>query len=74
MNTKISKPQVLAFIIVVIVFLLLCGSAITITMKSAEINGNGMMNNISWMWAPAMLALFVSILLGWAIFWEKKND
>lgn len=73
MNTKTSKPLVLAFIIVVIVFLLFCGGAITMTMRSSGMNGNGMMSNISWLWMPAMLALLLSALLGWAIFW-KKND
>jgi hypothetical protein len=68
MNTKNNKPLILAFIIVVIVFLLFCGGAVTMTMKS-----NGMMGNISWMWVPALLALLLSILLGWSIFW-KKND
>jgi len=68
MNTKNNKPLILAFIIVVIVFLLFCGDAVTMTMKS-----NGMTGNISWMWVPALLALLLSILLGWSIFW-KKND
>ncbi len=74
MNTKTSKPLILAFIIVVIVFLLLCGSAITITINDAVMNGNRMMSSISWMWAPTILALLLIILLGWAIFWKKKND
>ncbi|MHB1687985.1 MAG: hypothetical protein ACYCVH_11490 [Ignavibacteriaceae bacterium] len=72
MNTKTNKPLVLAFIIVVIVFLLFCGGAVTMTMKNSGMNGNGMMNNISWMWIPAMLALLLSVLLGWAIFWKKE--
>jgi hypothetical protein len=72
MNINTNKPLFLAFIIVVIIFLLLCGGAITMTMMNAEINGNGMMSNISWIWIPAMVALLLSVLLGWAIFWKKE--
>jgi high-affinity Fe2+/Pb2+ permease len=42
------------------------------TMMNAGINGNGMMSNISWIWIPAMVALLLSVLLGWAIFWKKE--
>jgi len=72
MNAKTNKPLFLAFIIVVIIFLLLCGGAITMTMMNAGINGNGMMSNISWIWIPAMVALLLGVLLGWAIFWKKE--
>jgi hypothetical protein len=73
MNKRTNKPLVLAFIIVVVVFLMFCGGAVTMTMKNAGVNGSGIMNNISWMWSPAMLALLLSVLLGWTIYW-KKND
>jgi nitrate reductase gamma subunit len=73
MKTKTDYPLVLAFIIVLIVFLLFCGGAITMTMMNSEMNKNGMMNNISWMWIPTIVALLLSLLLGWAIFW-KRND
>jgi len=73
MKTKTDYPLVLAFIIVLIVFLLFCGGAITMTMMNSDMNKNGMMNNISWMWIPTIVALLLSLLLGWAIFW-KRND
>ena len=73
MNTKTSKPLVLEYINILIVFLLFSGGAIFSTMKYSRINGNGMMSNLSWLWTPAMLALFLSALLGWAIYWKKKN-
>ena len=73
MSTRTSKPLILAFIIVVIVCLLFLGGAITTTLNDAGINGNGMMNNISWMLVPAMLAMLLSILLGWTIFWKKAD-
>jgi uncharacterized membrane protein YhaH (DUF805 family) len=73
MKTKTDYPLVLAFIIVLIVFLLFCGGAITMTMMNSDMYKNGMMNNISWMWIPTIVALLLSLLLGWAIFW-KRND
>ncbi len=72
MNTKTNKPLILAFIIVVIVFLLFCGGALTMTINNTGMNKNGMMSNINWMWIPAILALLLSVLLGWAIFWKKE--
>jgi len=72
MNTKTNTPLVLSFIIVVIVFLLSCGGAITMTMMSSNMNKNGMMNNISWMWMPTLVALLLSVLLGWVIFSKKE--
>ena len=73
MKTISNTPLVLAFIIVCIIFLLLTGGAITMTMMNNDINKNGLMNNISWMWIPTTLALLLSGLLGWVIFWKKDN-
>lgn len=74
MNTGTNKSLSLAFIIVVILFLLFCGGAITMTMSNAtRMNGIGIMSNISWMWIPAMLTLLLTILLGWTIFLKKSN-
>jgi hypothetical protein len=73
MNTRTDIPLVLAFIIVVIVFLLFCGGAITSTMMSTELRKSGLMWGISWMWIPTAIAFLVSVLLGWVIF-QKKSD
>ena len=73
MKTLINTPLVLAFIIVVVIFLLSCGGAITMTMMSNEMNKHGLMNNLRWMWIPTTLALLLSGLLGWVIFWKKDN-
>jgi hypothetical protein len=66
-----------AFIIVVIIFLFFCGGAITETMMNHGINHgmnyDGWMNKISWLWVPTGLAFILSILLGWVIFWKKKE-
>ena len=72
MNTRTNKPLFLAFIIVVVLFLLFCGGAITMTMMNIRMNGNGMMSNISWMWIPAILCLLLSFLLGWTLFLKKE--
>ena len=72
MKTTSNKPLALAFIIVGIIFLLFCGGAITMTMMNSGINKTGMMNNISWMWIPAIVAFVLSALLGWVIFWKKE--
>jgi hypothetical protein len=71
MNTKTNYPLVLAFIIVTIVFLLSCGGAITMTLMNEGMNKNGVMNNISWLWMPTLIAFLLSVLLGWVIFREK---
>jgi hypothetical protein len=74
MNTRTDTPLVLAFIIVVIVFLLFCGGAITSTMMNTEMRNSGLMWGISWMWIPAAIALLVSVLLGWVIFQKKSSE
>jgi H+/Cl- antiporter ClcA len=73
MKTINNTPLVLAFIIVVVVFLLFCGGAITMTMIYSEMNKNGLMNNVSWLWLPALIAFILSILLGWALFWKRDD-
>lgn len=80
MNTKTNTPLALAFIIVVVVFLLFSGGAISMTMFGSGMNhgmNNGMnnnsfFNNISWMWVPAIVAFIVSALLGWVLFSKKE--
>ncbi|MFA6979574.1 MAG: hypothetical protein WC209_09650 [Ignavibacteriaceae bacterium] len=72
MNTKTNTPLVLAFIIVVIVFLLFCGGAISMTLFGTGMNSNNFFNNISWMWVPAIVAFIVSALLGWVLFSKRE--
>lgn len=73
MKAITNKPLVLAFVIVVIIFLLFCGGAITMTMIDGNMHNNGMMSNISWMWIPTIIALVLSVLLGWVIFGKKDE-
>lgn len=67
-----NTPLLLAFIIIGIIFLLFCGGAIAMTLTNNSVNQNGLMNNISWMWIPTTVALLLTVLLGWAIFWKKE--
>jgi len=73
MKAITNKPLVLAFIIVVVIFLLFCGGAITMTMMGGDMNNTGMMSNITWMWIPTSIALILSALLGWVIFGKKDE-
>ena len=77
MKTPTSKALVLAFIIVVIIFLLFCGGAITVTVLNNGMDhgfeDEGWRNKITWMWVPTGLTFILSVLLGWAIF-KKKED
>jgi hypothetical protein len=72
METKKNKPLIIVFIVIIVLFLLFCGGAISVTMTDGGLMGNGWTSGISWMWMPALLFLALSILLGWVIF-GKKN-
>lgn len=56
---------ILAFIVVVLLFLFLGGG-----MATGGMMGGGMMGG-SWLWLPTLLTLGVGILLGWVIFGKK---
>lgn len=60
-----SIALILAFIVVVLLFLFLGGG-----MATGGMMGGGMMGG-SWLWLPTLLTLGVGILLGWVIFGKK---
>jgi len=64
-------PLSIAFIVLVIISILLCGGTITMTMMDNYNMGGGLFNNISWMWVPTIVSFFLSGLVGWAMFWKK---
>jgi len=66
MKTTNKTYQIIAFVIVIVLFLLLGGGAMT----GARLSG-GMMGGISWMWIPTVIVLGLGIFLGWAIFGKK---
>ena len=59
---------VIAFGVVVVLFMLFGGGAMTGGMMNGGMNGSGWMAERSWMWTPALLALS----LGWVIFKKKE--
>ncbi|QPC83167.1 hypothetical protein G4Y79_01980 [Phototrophicus methaneseepsis] len=62
---------IIAFFIVVGLFLLFGGGAMSGATMSGGMMGSGSMGGISWMWIPTLLTLGIGILLGWAIFGKK---
>jgi hypothetical protein len=73
MRTINYSPLFLAFVIVVIIFLLFTGGAITMTMTQSQMNSTSLMSSVSWLWVPALVALLLSVLLGWTIFGKKAE-
>jgi hypothetical protein len=71
MNTSNRTFLIIAFVIIVVLFLLFGGGAMTGAWLGGSMMGPGMMGGISWMWIPALICLGIGIFLGWAIF-EKK--
>jgi len=71
MSTSAKTVLVVAFAIVVLLFLLFTGGIATGAMMSGGMMGGGMMGGLSWMWIPTLLTLGLGVLLGWAI-WAKK--
>jgi hypothetical protein len=71
MNGTDKTGLVVAFIVVVVLFLLFGGGAMTGATMSGGMMGNGTMGGTSWMWIPTLLTLGIGILLGWAIVGRK---
>jgi hypothetical protein len=71
MNETNKTGLVIAFAVVVVLFLLFGGGAMTGATLSGGMMGSGSMGGISWMWIPTLLTLGIGILLGWAIFGKK---
>jgi len=59
---------VMAFSVVVILFLLFGAGALTGTTLNNGMMGSGNMGTISWMWLPTLVTLGIGLLLGWTIF------
>ncbi len=71
MNATNKTFLVIAFIVVVVLFLLFGGGVMTGATQTGGMMGGGIMGGISWMWIPTLLTLGIGILLGWAIFGNK---
>lgn len=71
MNASVRTALIVAFIVVVILFVLFGGAMMTGATMSGGMMGGGMMGGISWMWIPTLLTLGLGILLGWVLFGKK---
>lgn len=71
MNEMSKTPLVIAFVVVVVLFLIF-GGMMTGSMMSGGMMGHGWIaGGFSWMWIPTLLALGLGVLLGWLIFAKK---
>ncbi len=71
MNKTTNTLLVIAFVIVVVLFLGFGGGAMTGGMMNGGMYGGGWMGERSWMWVPALLTLGLGVVLGWVIFKKK---
>ncbi len=72
MKTKNSKPIIIiVFVAMIVLFLLFSGGALSVTIEDGGMMGSGWSSGISWMWAPSILFLALSIMLGWVIYIRK---
>lgn len=71
MNESSKLPLVIAFVVVVVLFLIFCGGAMTGSMMSGGMMGHGWIGGVSWMWIPTLLTLVLGVLLAWMIFGKK---
>jgi hypothetical protein len=71
MKSTTNTPLVIAFAVVVLLFLLFGGGAMTGGMNGG-MHGSGWMAERSWMWIPTLLAFGLGVVLGWVIFKKKE--
>ena len=71
MNDSIRMPVVIGFVVVLALFLIFSGGAMTGPMMSGSGMGHGWIGGFSWMWIPALISLGLSVPLGWSIFGKK---
>lgn len=72
MNEANKTVLVIAFLVVVVLFLIFGGGAMSGSMLGGGMMGQRGMGGISWMWIPTLLTLALGIFLGWLIFGKKK--
>jgi hypothetical protein len=71
MNESSNTPLVIAFVVVVVLFVIFGGGAMTGSMMSGGMMGHGWIGGFSWMWIPTLLILGLGVLLGWVVFGKK---
>jgi hypothetical protein len=72
MNGSNNTQLTIAFVVVLVLFLIFGGSAMTGSMMNGGMMGQGYIGGIRWMWIPTLLTLAAGVLLGWAIFGKKR--
>jgi hypothetical protein len=72
MNGSNNTQLPIAFVVVLVLFLIFGGGAMTGSMMNGGMMGQGYIGGISWMWIPTLLTLAAGVLLGWAIFGKKR--
>ncbi len=77
MNESNKTPLIIAFIVVVLLFLVFGGGAMSGSFMGGGMMGGGPIGDhrvggFGWMWIPTLVTLGVGVLLGWMIF-GKKN-
>ena len=69
MNEMSKTPLVIAFVVVVVLFLIFGGGMMTGSMMSGGMMGQGWIaGGFNWMWIPTLLTLGLGVLLAWVIF------
>jgi len=81
MNESSKTPLVIAFVVVVVLFLIFAGGAMTGSMGGGMMGQGGIGGyrmgqgwigaGFSWMWIPTFLTLGLGVVLGWVIFGKK---
>jgi hypothetical protein len=69
--TNHKTGLIIAFIVVVVLFLLFVVGAMTGPTWGRDMMASGSIGNVSWMWIPTVLTLGIGLLLGWTIFGKK---
>ncbi len=77
MNESNKSGLIIAFVVVVVLFLVFGGGAMSGSfmgggMMGGGTIGDGRVGGFGWMWIPTVITLGVGVLLGWVIF-GKKN-
>lgn len=77
MNESNKTGMTIAFVVVVVLFLVFGGGAMSGSfmgggMMGGGTIGDGRVGGFGWMWIPTVITLGVGVLLGWVIF-GKKN-
>ena len=82
MNESSKTPLIIALVVVVVLFLIFGGMAMTGSMMGGGMMGQGSLGGyrvgqgwipggFSWTWIPTLLTLGLGVLLGWLIFGKK---